>query len=151
MMGEYYDKEKHSVVYDLTHEFFSGVPKETDVLPLWKKSPFIYPPFQFRRRLLQLIIFTGPDLKNCVMQEFIQHVIIETLLLVNTTYFIFGTQFMDASSWSNGMGGLYFLMIVTNLCQLTSVVANIQFICTFVVIHDRYNQYHMKSILFSHF
>jgi hypothetical protein len=137
-LDEFYsaEKKKMSLIYSLTSEFLK-IPQKSDVLPLWRRSPFIYPPFLFRRRLIQLIVFTGPDLKNCVMQEFIQHIIVETLLLVNTTYFLFGSQFMDESSWTNGMGAMYFLVILTNMLQLVSVVANVQFICTFVVIHDR--------------
>jgi hypothetical protein len=60
---------KNSLMHQFTEEFMK-LPDRDDPVTWWRRLPFIYIPFMFRRRILQLIIFTGKDLKSGVLNEF---------------------------------------------------------------------------------
>ena len=129
-------KIRNKLIHQYTSEFMQ-LPKEDDKISLWRRLPIIYIPFMFRRRILQLIIFTGNDLKSGVLNEFSQHILVETLLLIPICSQVFNTQFAEPETWNIRVGCVYTLFISTCVFLLCAVVSNIQFVCAFVQIHDR--------------
>mmetsp|Transcript_5011 Transcript_5011/g.7655 ORF Transcript_5011/g.7655 Transcript_5011/m.7655 type:complete len:351 (-) Transcript_5011:99-1151(-) len=123
---------------------FSQIQQSDADMALWKYLPVIYPPFIFKKRIIQLILFSGPGLKSIVMEEFGLHILVEALLVT-----IICTPILSETFTGNDMGWeqcyLVSLFFITANVQLISLVNNIIWVCSFAQIGDAIFQVWMSS------
>ena len=131
--------EFYAPLYKSLRNEFLSLPKETDVVPWYMRLPIVYPPFMFRRRLLQMLLCcgSGAELKSGLIDELTQHVVVETLYLTIMiaplfTHFDFETE----AYYQTAVLALFYLSVVV---IMSSVVSQVTWICAIIQITEKYS------------
>lgn len=115
---------------------FLQLPRPDEQVGMWCKIPLIFPPFMFKRRLVQQILFGGTELKSGAIEEYSLHVLVEALFLTVSCQPLFTDVFIDkhfSILHSIFVSFFYFTVVV----QVSSLIINIIWICSMAQLQER--------------
>ena len=119
----------------LRHEFMQLPTPDTKV-PWWYRIPFVLPPFMFRRRVIQQVLYGGTELKSGMLEEYSLHVLVETLLITVSCQPLFDQvfAFQDFDLVHTIFISFCFFTVSVQVCSLST---NILWICAIVQLQER--------------
>ena len=137
-VGDIGKLEFYTPLFKSLRNEFLNLPKAGDKLPWYMRIPMAYPPFMFRRRLLQMLLCcgSGAELKSGLIDELSQHVLVDTLFLTITVAPLFGHfDFSTEAFYQTAVLAWFFF---TAVVILTSIVSQVTWICAIIQITERF-------------
>jgi hypothetical protein len=119
----------------LRHEFMQ-LPTPDAKVSWWYRIPFVLPPFMFRRRVIQQVLYGGTELKSGMLEEYSLHVLVETLFITVSCQPLFDQVFaFQQFDLVHTIFISYFFFTVS--VQVCSLSTNILWICAIVQLQER--------------
>ena len=130
-----YVNSSDNVTLEYLKAKFLPLPAADKPIRWLRKIPIILPPFMFKKRLIQLILYSGKGLKSGITEEMSQHVLVDALFVTLVASRIF--QIDNSQLFLLGSRLNVSFLILTVVIHLCSLVSQIVWICSFIQIHER--------------
>ena len=127
--------DNHSVNLEYLRNKFLPLPPENKPVSFLRRLPFILPPFMFKKRLIQLILYSGKSLKSGITEEMSQHVLVDALFVTLVASRIF--QIDNSQLHLLGSRINVSFLILTVVIHLCSLVSEVIWICSFIQINEK--------------
>jgi hypothetical protein len=115
---------------------FMQLPKPDVKVSWWCRIPFIFPPFMYKRRVIQQILYGGSELKSGMLEEYSLHVLVEALFITVSCQPLFDQvfAFQDFDLVHTAFLSYFFFTVTLQVCSLCT---HIIWICAIVQLQER--------------
>lgn len=123
-----------AAIHKLVEDYLDFPKYNNESIDLLSWIPRFFPPFMYRRRWIEFILFCGATLKSSLLEELSVHIVVETLLLSITMQPIISNT-LDVTTIKQSV--LFISICAASVVLLVSITSHVLLACAVITINER--------------